>query len=218
MGQGDDAARQAADAAPLPVDQERADLDQVVRLAVADRAILQRVLRGLVSKDEKVRHNCYQVLAEIAESQPRVLDPAWDTLVALLDSRNAFHRATGVSLIAILAGADPEGRFERIFDRYFDLLGDDKVMVARYLARSAGRVARAKPHLQARIVDRLLGIDQIQHKHKDLIKADVIASFAEFFEGSPDQERMRAFVKRQVDSSSPKTWKAARQFLDRFGG
>jgi hypothetical protein len=218
MGQGDDAARQAADAAPMPADQERADLDQVVRLAVADGAVLQRVLNGLVSKDEKVRHNCYKVLAELAESQPRVLDPAWDTLVELLDSRNAFHRATAVNLIAILAGADPERRFERIFDRYFDLLSDDKVMVARYLARNAGRIARVKPHLQARIVDRLLGIDLIEHKHKDLIKADVIASFGEFFEGSPDQERMRAFVKQQVDSSSPTTWKAARQFLDEHGG
>jgi hypothetical protein len=190
----------------------------VVRLAVADGAVLQRVLNGVVSKDETVRYNCYKVLAEIAESQPRVLDPAWDTFVALLDSRNAFHRATGVNLIAILAGADPAGRFERIFDRYFDLLSDDKVMVARYLARSAGRIARAKPHLQARIVDRLLGINQIQHKHKELIKADVIASFGEFFEESADQERMRAFVERQVDSSSPKTWKAARQFLDKYGG
>ena len=218
MGQGDDAARQAADAAPMPADKEGASLDQVVQLAVADGAVLQRVLNGVVSKDETVRYNCYKVLTEIAESQPRVLDPAWDTFVGLLDSRNAFHRATGVNLIAILAAADPEGRFERIFDRYFDLLSDDKVMVARYLARSAGRIARAKPHLQARIVDRLLGIDQIEHKHKDLIKADVIASFGEFFEGSPDQERMRAFVKQQVDSSSPKTWKAARQFLDRYGG
>ena len=218
MGQGDDGARQAADAAPMPADKEGASLDQVVQLAVADGQVLQRVLNGVVSKDEKVRHNCYKVLAEIAESQPRVLDPAWDTLVDLLDSRNAFHRATGVNLIAILAGADPEGRFERIFDRYFDLLSDDKVMVARYLARNAGRIARAKPHLQARIVDRLLGIDQIEHKHKDLIKADVIASFGEFFEGSPDQERMRAFVKQQVDSSSPTTWKAARQFLDEHGG
>jgi hypothetical protein len=218
MNQGDDAARQAAGVGPMPADEERADLDQVVRLAVADGAVLRRVLNGLVSKDEKVRYNCYKVLAEIAESQPRVLDPAWDTLVGLLDSPNAFHRATGVNLIAILAGADPEGRFERIFDRYFDLLSDDKVMVARYLAQSAGRIARAKPHLQARIVDRLLRIDRIEHKHKDLIKADVIASFGEFFEGSPDQERMRAFVEQQVDSSSPTTWKAARQFLDRYGG
>ena len=218
MGQGDDAAKQAADAAPMPADKEGASLDQVVRLAVADGAVLQRVLHGVVSKDETVRHNCYKVLAEIAGSQPRVLDPAWDTLVGLLDSRNAFHRATGVNLIAILAGADLEGRFERIFDRYFDLLSDDKVMVARYLAQSAGRIARAKPHLQARIVDRLLGIDRIQHRHKELIKADVIASFGEFFEESVDQERMRAFVEQQVDSSSPKTWKAARQFLDRYGG
>jgi len=29
---------------------------------------------------------------------------------------------------------------------------------------------------------------------------------------------MRAFVEQQVDSSSPKTWKAARQFLDEYGG
>ncbi|TEU16100.1 MAG: hypothetical protein E3J21_11410 [Anaerolineales bacterium] len=47
----------------------------------------------------------------------------------------------------------------------------------------------AKPSLQARIVERLLGIDETHHKHKDLIKADAIQSFEAFFEDYPDRER-----------------------------
>jgi hypothetical protein len=118
-----------------------------------------------------------------------------------------------------LTGVDEENRFEDIFDQYFGLLNDEKVMTARYLARSAGRIARAKPHLQARITERLLGIDGTHHAQgrKDLIKADIIQSFEEFFKDTGGQEEILAFVEKQLGCSSPKTRKAAKAFLNKYG-
>ena len=197
---------------------KNADLDEAVELALADEHALAELVAALVSKNEVYRYNCFKVLLQISESQPATLYPEWDTLVGLLDSSNAFHRSASLRIIAGMTAADPEGRFERLFDRYFALLDDEKVMTARYLAQSAGRIARAKPHLQKRIVERLLDIDATHHEpgRKDLIKADIIQSFEAFFEDSLHQKEMRAFTEAQLDCSSPKTRKAAKAFLKRY--
>jgi hypothetical protein len=50
-----------------------------------------------------------------------------------------------------------------------------------------------------------------------LIKADIIESFEVFFDNSTDQETILNFAEQQLESSSPKTRKAAKAFLKRHG-
>jgi hypothetical protein len=92
------------------------------------------------------------------------------------------------------------------------------MIVARYLAGSAGKIAIAKPYLQATIIEKLLNIDNTHHEEgrKDLIKYDIIHSFSEFFENIPEKKRIFSFVEKQIDCSSPKTRKIAQGFLKRF--
>jgi hypothetical protein len=159
------------------------------------------------------------VLYQISEAQPQILYPEWDYFVGLLDSKNAFHRAVAVRLLANLTSADEERRFEELIDRYFDLLDDDKVMVARYLAQQAGKIVAAKPHLQPQITQELLGVDNTHHNQsrKDLLKGDVIQAFDEFLAETDDRESILTFVQAQLECSSPKTRKAAKAFLDEHG-
>jgi hypothetical protein len=209
----------AADLYRLLGDKEHPSLEKAMQLALTDGKALKVLLDGVVSKDDAYRYNCFKVLFQISENQPLVLYPEWGYFVELLRSSNAYHRSTALQLVANLTGVDEENRFEDIFDQYFDLLNDEKVMTTRYLARSAGRIARAKPHLQARITEGLLGIDGTHHApgRKDLIKADIIQSFEEFFEDAGDKERILAFVEKQLGCSSPKTRKAAKAFLNKYG-
>jgi hypothetical protein len=136
-----------------------------------------------------------------------------------MGSGNAFHRSMALRLIANLTGADEEGRFEDLFDEYFALLDDEKVMVARYLVQSAGQIARRKPHLREKITEKLLDIDRAHHAEgrKALIKADAVEFFETFFEELPDKERVLAFVEGMLACSSPKARKAAKAFLNRHG-
>ena len=191
------------------------NLDEAARLALADAGLRSALRDGLVSRNEVFRYNCFKVLLRVAEEQPSALHPDWGAFAALLDSDNAFHRSIGVQLIAALACADEERRFDPVFDRYFALLNDEKIMVARHLAQSAGRIAKARPDLRERITDILLGVDETHHKHKDLIKSDVIQAFAEYVGEYPDKGRTLAFVEAQLDSASPRTRKAAKGFLER---
>ena len=195
------------------------DLDGAARLALSDGQILGLILEGLLAKDDTYRYNCFKVLQRIGESQPSLLYTQWSYFADLLGSENAYHRAAGVRILANLVAADTENRFEALFGRYFGLLDDGKLMVARYVAQNACRIARARPDLRARITEQLLAIHQAHHtqSRKDLIASDIIGFLAEFFEESDNQEAILVFVSAQLNCSSPKTRKAAGSFLRHYG-
>jgi hypothetical protein len=194
-------------------------LEEAAQLALSSREALDEILEGIVSKDEVYRYNCFQVLYRLSENQPAALYPDWHYLAGLLDSDNSYHRSMAGQLIPNLTRVDTERRFEASFDRIFALLDDDKIVPARQFAQHIGRIVTAKPDLQPRITERLLGVDDTHHteSRKDLLKGDVIAAFGEFFEGSADQERILDFVERQVNCSSPRTRKVAQAFLKAHG-
>ena len=198
-------------------DKEHPKLKEAKQLALAERHALRALLDGLVSKEDAYRYNCFEVLLQISEDRPRVLFPEWDRFIGLMRSGNAFFRSIALRLVADLTGADEEGRFEDLFDEYFGLLNDEKVMVARYLVQSASQVARQKPHLREKIAERLLDIDQTHHAEgrKALIKADAVVFFETFFEELPDKEKVLAFVEAMLTCSSPKARKAAQTFLSK---
>jgi hypothetical protein len=199
-------------------DKEHPSLVKAMQLALADGKALQVLLAGVVSKDDTYRYNCFKVLLQISEDYPLILYPEWDYFVGLLGSSNSYHRSIGLQIIANLTKVDDETRFDGIFDQYFSLLDDEKVVTARHLAQSAGRIVRAKPHLQARIAERLLGIDGTHHTQdrKDLISGDIIGAFEDIFEDSHNKEEILAFVEKQLECSSPKTRKAAKTFLNKY--
>jgi hypothetical protein len=184
--------------------------------ATIDEKSLPELLAALQSKDDKERYGSFEVLLRLSEEKPESLYPHWDFLADMLDSDNAYWKLIAVRLIANLTRADSENRFEKIFDRYYNLLSDS-VIIAGHITANSGKIARAKPKLQAEITNRLLNIDKTTQKHKDLIKAGAIASFGEYFAESKDKERIVEFVRQQLDGESPKTRKIAREFLKKWG-
>jgi hypothetical protein len=210
----------------LLADKEEPCLEAARQLALSDGQARQEILAGLTAKDDAYRYNCFQVVYQISQQEPQVLYAEWDKFVEMLRHSNSYHRSIGARLLANLAWVDVEGRLEGIFDDYFDLLDDEKIITARQFAQHAGRIAQAKPHLRARITERLLAVDKTHHQEgrKDLLKGDIIGALEEFFAqrswaaGSPDQQRILDFVQQQLASSSPRTRKAAQVFLKRYGG
>ena len=207
----------AASVRELLTSKQEPDLERAGRLALSDDQARQEILVGLVSKDDAYRYNCFRVIYQLSLEQPEVLYPEWDRFVALLGSDNSFHRSIGARLLANLTQVDAEGRFEGIFDRCFALLDDDKIITARQFAQHTARIARAKPHLQAEIIDRLLAVDGTHHQQgrKDLLKGDVVDALEELFDEAPAPQRILDFAQQQLASSSPRTRKAAQAFLKR---
>ena len=191
------------------------ELEKAVQAAIDDPTVMEQLVVGLTSPDDFYRFNCFQSLLQVSERQPKLVYPTWGRLAAMLKSENSYHRSIGICMVANLTRVDELSRFEEIVDDYFAMLDDESFITAHFLAQNAGKVARFKPALQSRITDLLLSVDATHHKQKELLKADVIAAFDEFFEESKDKGRIMEFVFRQIESSSPKTKKVAQTFLKR---
>jgi hypothetical protein len=89
-------------------------------------------------------------------------------------------------------------------------------MVTHYFLETIGFIYHARPDLQSKIITSLLDIDKTKHLpgRKDLLKADIIIVFDQLFDTlSPNsKKKVSAFVESQLESSSPKTRKAAKDF------
>ena len=194
-------------------------LDQVTEIAIADAEILNEILQGLKSKNEFFRYNCHKVIFQISKTHSQLLYSKWDYFFDLLESPNAYHRASAINIISRLTYADTGKKFDRVFDRYFQFLDDKSMIVARYLALSAGIIAKNKPYLAEKIMEKLLEIENTHHEEerKDLIKHDIIQSISVLFDQMAEKEKVISFIEKQLNSSSPKTRKTAKAFLNKFG-
>jgi len=195
------------------------DLGSLAQRASEDPSFLSKLVAGLSDKQERAGYNCVRALLLLAEEKPLLLYPHWDILVGLLRSENTYFKLRGANLIAAIISVDSENRFEDVFDDYYDLLDDQGVIVACYIAGNSGRIASAKPGLQSRITARLLTIEHTHHppQRRDLIKGHAIEAFGEYFQDSGDRSKILEFVRAQLESESPRTRKKAREFLKRWG-
>lgn len=194
------------------------NLIHVTEAAVNKTEFLNKILSGLKSKQETFRYNCYKVIYQISKTHPRLLYIHWNYFLELLKSNNAYHRMAAIEIISNLTITDTGKKFDLIFDDFFQLLDDKSVIVARYLAINAGIIAKYKPYLRGKIIEKLLGIKDTHHNEdrKDLIKHDIIQSFSQIFEKIKEKDKIISFVEKQIDCSSPKTRKVAKAFLEKW--
>jgi hypothetical protein len=184
--------------------------------ALKDEKVLQELLNGVLSKKDVVRQNSFQTLNFLSEKYPERLYDHWDFFADLIHRGNSFHKYIAIWVIANLTKADAENKFEKIFDTYYGLLGDKSVIPVAHVAAKSGKIALAKPELQAEITNRLLDIDATVQRHKDLVKASAIEAFEAYFEKSTEKARIIAFVKAQLNCESPKTREKAKAFLKKW--
>lgn len=199
----------------LGLDKKEADIKSIAKKALKDDNMLSELLENLKSQDETVRYNSYKILLHITEEKPEVLYPSWDFLQDMLDSKNTYWRSSAAKLIANLTVVDSKNKFDKIFDRYYDLLNDSVILAAGITADS-GKIALAKPKLQDKITNKLFSIDSTKQKHKDLIKAGAIDAFDKYFEKAKNKKKIINFVRKQLNCESPKTRKRAKEFLNKW--
>jgi hypothetical protein len=197
-------------------EKKNANPEALAQLALKDEKVLQEAFDGVLSKNDVVRQNSFQTLNFLSERHPESIYGKWDFFADLIRRGNSFHKYIAIWIIANLAKADPENKFETLFNDYYGLLGDKSVIPAAHVAAKSGKIALAKPALQTEITNRLLDIDNTVQKHKDLVKASAIEAFDAYFEKSKDQARIIEFVKAQLNCESPKTRKMAKEFLEKW--
>ncbi len=187
----------------------------LAKKASKNEKLLNQLLEGILSKDDKTRYTSFKALMHIADNHPELLYPYWGNFARLIDSENAYSRYMACYLVASLAFVDRDDRFEKLFDKYYGMLNDKSVVPAAHAAANSGKIAQAKPGLEPKITEKLLSIDATRHKphHKELIKSYAIEAFGEYFGQAHERQTILDFVRKQVDSESPRTRKKAKEFL-----
>lgn len=195
--------------------QKDINVESMAEKTLEDEKIVSELLEGILSKNDTLRYNCYKVLIQISEKTPETLYQEWTHFENMMKSNNAYYKSIAVQIIANLTLLDGENKFEKIFDRYYDML-NDSVIVARNVVVNSGKIVKAKPELQRKIIKKLLNIDKTNQKHKGLVKGDSIEAFDSFFDEIENKEDIVKFVREQLNCESPKTRKRAKQFLTKW--
>jgi hypothetical protein len=190
--------------------------EAAAEMALKDEKVLQELLNGVLSKKDAVRYGSFKALNILSEKHPEKLYGKWDFFADLMHSNNTHRKYIAIYIIANLTRADAENKFEKLFEAYYGLLGDKSVIPPAHVAVNSGKIALAKPKLEAEITSRLLDIDATVQRHKDLVKASAIEAFEVYFEKSKDKARIIAFVKAQLNCESPKTREKAKAFLKKW--
>jgi hypothetical protein len=191
---------------------------ELAKKAIKDKGLFAELLQQILSKEDRTRYTSFKALMFVSEERPELLYPHWNYFVDMLEREDTHSKYVAIYLIASLARIDTDSKFEKIFDRYYNLLNDKSVIPSAHVARNSGKIVKAKPELEAKITDKLLSIDETHHKlsHRELIKSEAIAAFDEYFGEARDKKRIIRFVKEQLESKSPKTRKNASEFLKRW--
>jgi hypothetical protein len=194
------------------------DLNIYVKKIYEKPDLINQYIQGLLSKNETYRYNCFKVLYLISEKKPEILYSHWDFFVNHLKSQNDYHKMSAVLIITNLISVDTTNRFEKILDIFYENLHSKKTIVPIYIIKSFGKIVNLKPKLEKKITDLLLNIEKIYlGKQIELIKSAAIESFSEFFHKTKNKQKIIIFVKKQLNSESPKTKKTAKEFLSRWG-
>lgn len=193
------------------------EINHYAQIALEDDNFLKELLVNLTDKNDVIRSNSFDIVHEISKINPKKLYSYWDKFVPLLASKNRYHQYIGIYLISNLTVVDDEGKFEDIFEDFFNIIGQNSTMTAAHCIKKTGTIVKAKPHLEKRITSVLLKIDKI-HKGTqiELVKSSVIGAFSEYIDMSSNKKDMINFVKKQCLSKSPSTRKNAIEFLKKY--
>lgn len=193
-------------------------VESIAKKVVKDNKLLNDLLENISSDKAVIKYKSLKVLMFLSEKQPNVLYSKWDFFVKLLDNENTFMRAGGANMIANLTRIDKKNKFEKIFNKYYNLLEDKSMINAANVASRSGMIAKAKPHLQNKITNKLIDIDNTHHTSecKNIIKGKAILSFGEYISTCDDKEKIFKFVKKELTNNRPATRKKAEKLLKKW--
>lgn len=192
----------------------------LAREALTSDARLEELWTGLSVKDLDTRQRSFLSLHMLTEVYPeRMYVRYWDKVAAMLDAKGVDAKYIAIYLLAGMAAAKGDIKFEAICDKYFSLLDDNSLVIPLHVALNAARIFKAKPSLRNRIAGHLLKVGQTHHTpgRRALIAANAMETLDKCFDDIEDKSSVLEFVRSYLDAPSPKARKTAKDFLKRRG-
>lgn len=202
------------------ISDKNVDVDKFAEIVINEDPIRQEIVNQMLNnKHIMVYYHSYNILSKASELKPELFYRYWDDFASLLNHENSYHRDFGLTLIANLTHVDTENKFASVSEDYFKHINDAKFMTARHCIQNTAKILANKSELKEDILNILLNIDELcnfSEKRKALIKSDVIDVFDKSYGEMNNKEMINKFVKVELNSTSPKTKKRAREFILKY--
>ena len=199
-------------------EKKNVSVESIVKRVIKDNNLIDNLIEFSSSEKATIKYKSLKVLTLLSEQNSKLLYSKWDFFVNLLDNENTFLRTIGATIIANLTIVDKDQKFENIFDKYYNLLEDKSMINAANIAQRSGIIAKAKPHLQDEITNKLLNIDKTHHSSecKNIIKGKAILSFEQYFEEYKNKEKIIQFVQKELKNTRSATRKKAEKLIRKW--
>lgn len=196
------------------------DKEKIAAELASNPRAIPAMLEGLKADKPEVKFGCSKVLRLISLKNPAALYPRMDFFIGMLENKNTFLRLDAARVIANLATIDSEGRFERVFDKFFAPISGPTMIPAANVIGAAAGIARAKPELAGRIAVEILkvaGAKYATDECRNVALGHAIKSFELFYDLIEDKAPVARLIKKQLKNTRPATRKKAELFVRRHG-
>ena len=200
----------------LDLEKRTPEQQKTAENAVKNSKVLSELLDGLLSKKCAVRYKNFKAVYLISEEHPEVLYPKWNFFENMLKSGNNTYTFYAIHILANLARVDEAGRFEKVFDEFFGIVNGDALVPACHVAYVSHKIVKAKPELAEEVTSRLLNLDKATYKHKELVQANALVSFSEYYEQINDKDKILNLAKELQKNKSSRAKKEAAKFLKKW--
>jgi len=131
----------------LDIAKRTPQLQKTAEKAIKNPQALTELLEGLQSKKCTIRYANFKAVYHISKNHPEMLYPRWTFFEDLLKSKNNTFLFYAIHVLANLAKVDEAGKFETIFDQFYNILDGDALIPACHVAYVSHKIAKAKPKL-----------------------------------------------------------------------
>jgi hypothetical protein len=195
--------------------------ESIAKKVMRDPELLPVLLDGFSSSIAGVRFKSAKTLVLISEHQPDLLYPHFDFFSDNLTNRNNILKWNAIDVVARLTRVDTKNRFDELFERFYGMLEEGALITATHVIASSALIARAKPHLEKRITERLLQLEAVPlptEECRNILKGHAIETFGQYFGQIREKGRVVQSVKKELKNGRAATRRKAERFLKKWAG
>lgn len=201
------------------VGREGSEATDIADKVIEDSSKLPELFIGVSSTDPRIRFGSAKILRVISEKRPEILYSSIDFFVRLLDDENSIIKWNAMDIIANLMTADSQGKFNRLFKKFYSHLYEGSLITAGHIVDNSGKIALAKPELRSQITGELLKVEGIPlptEECRSILIGKIINAFAVYYDEIRKNKDIISFVKRQLKNPRKATRVKAEKFLRRL--
>lgn len=166
---------------------QKPDIEQLIELLsdkiLTEDSLKQIVINQLISNDHiLVYYHSFLIMDKAIRKAPSLFYTYWDEFESLLEHKNSYHRNYAMQLIAGLTKIDNQKKFDKIIDKYYSQLNDEKFLTRRYCIINSLEIIRNRLELSDIIICKIVSFlktSDCTEKQQNLIISDLIQIVSE---------------------------------------